>query len=98
MLGKIFELDAANIFHWKEIEGDRLPAGRVRMPSRLERRYRPHLLTRIAVYDEIRLQDYDCSLTVPQRLPGRPELAGGETLQFYYRLGPHPRLGHEVTS
>lgn len=96
MLGKVFELDAANILGWEGIEGDRLPAGRVRIPSRPASHYRPQLLTRIAVYGETRLQDYDCSLTVPQQLPGRPKFAGGEALQFHYQLGAHPELGYEV--
>ncbi|MBZ0091997.1 MAG: hypothetical protein K8F27_07225 [Sulfuricellaceae bacterium] len=95
-LGKIFELDAANIRSWKGIEGDRLPAGRVKIPSPLEKRHRPYLLTQIVVYGNNRLQDYDCSLTVPQRLPGKPTFAGSETLQFHYKLGCYPKLAYEA--
>lgn len=94
-LGKIFELDAASIDSWQGIAGERLPAGRVQIPVALEKHYRPHLLTRIVVYGKNRLQDYDCSLTAPQPLRGRPQFAGGETLQFHYRLGTYPELVYE---
>ncbi|MBS1188767.1 MAG: hypothetical protein H6R10_559 [Rhodocyclaceae bacterium] len=95
-LGKIFELDAANIGRWQGLEGSRLPAGRVTIPSPIESRHKPCLLTRIVVYGKHRLQDYDCSLTMPQPLPGRPAFAGGETLQFHYQLGTYPELVYEV--
>lgn len=93
-LGKIFELDAANIKRWEEIDGDRLPAGRVKIPLPLETRYRPHLLTKITVYSDIRLDDYDCSLTMPKRLRG--EIKEGDELQFYYQFGNHPELRYEM--
>lgn len=96
-LGKIFELDAARIRSWEGITGDRLPAGRVQVPVRLESRYRPYLLTYITVYGDTCLCDYDCSLTAPQRLPGGANLTGGETLQFYYKLGARPELGYDVS-
>ncbi|MBE0620238.1 MAG: hypothetical protein IH605_06570 [Burkholderiales bacterium] len=97
-LGKIFELDAASIRSWENVEGGRLPAGSVKIPSPLESRCQPHLLTRIIVYGKHCLQDYDCSLTAPQRLSGKPTFAGGETLRFHYKLGPHPELAYEATS
>ncbi len=93
-LGKIFELNAAGIRSWEGIEGDALPAGKVKIPSPLESRYRPHLMTDIVVYGKHRLQNYDCSLTLPQRLRGKIE--AGDELQFRYRLGNHPVLVHEV--
>lgn len=93
-LGKIFELDAAGIENWRHIGGDTLPAGSVKIPSPLERRYSPYLLTDIVVYGRHRLQDYDCSLTSPQRLKG--DIRAGDELQFRYLLGNDPRLIHET--
>lgn len=93
-LGNLFDLDADSVRGWEGIEGDRLPAGRVRIPRPLDGRV-PHLLTRIVVYGETTLQDYDCSLTVPRRL-GR-EIEGGEELQFHYQLGNDPELRYEKT-
>lgn len=92
-LGKIFELDAASIISWEKIDGDRLPAARVKVPPHIESRYRPHLLTKITVYGETCLDDYDCSLTMPKRLRG--EIEEGDELQFHYQLGNHPELRYE---
>jgi hypothetical protein len=95
-LGKIFELDATNIKSWKKIDDDRLPAGRVQIPDSLESRYLPCLLTRITVYGENRLGDYDSSLTIPQLLSEKPIFSGGETVQFHYKLGANPELDYDV--
>lgn len=93
-LGKIFELDAAGIRSWAGITADRLPAGRITLPAPLEDRYRPHLLTRITVYGDTRLQDYETSLTLPKPLPGK--FHGGEEVQFHYQLGNDPELRYEI--
>lgn len=95
-LGKIFELDAANIKAWEGIAGDILPAGKINMPSALERKYKPYLLTNILVYGRHRLQNYDCSLTAPQRLRGK--IAEGDELQFHYQLGSNPQLNYKVSN
>ncbi len=93
-LGKVFELNAATIRAWKNIEGDRLPAGQVTLPNPIESHYRPHLLTKIVVYGDHRLQDYDCSLTPPRPLRGKIE--AGATLQFHYQLSDNPQLVYRV--
>lgn len=95
-LGKIFELDAETIRQWASITADRLPAASIKIPLPLPDRYQLRLLTRITVYGQTGLQDYDSSLNLPQRLPGKPSFAGGETLQFHYKLGAYPGLGYEV--
>lgn len=91
-LGRIFTLDAEGIFSWKGIEGDRLPAGKVRIPEDMERRI-PHLMTHIVVYGQVELKDYECSLTLPRRLRG--EFCCGNELQFHYQLGNDPELRYE---
>jgi hypothetical protein len=53
-------------------------------------------LTKITVYGETCLDDYDSSLNLPQRLPGKPTLGGGETLRFHYQLSGRPGLACEV--
>lgn len=95
-LGDLFELDRAHVASWRAHQADHLPANRVRLPESLAAPYRLHLLTHITVYGETSLGDYDCSLTMPRRLRGAEALRGGETLQFRYRLGPHPELEYEV--
>ncbi len=96
-LGKVFELDVQNIRHWASITTDCLPAASIEIPAPLPERYQVRLLTRIVAYGQIGLQDYDSSLNLPQPLAGKPKFAGGETLQFHYKLGSIPGLGYEVT-
>jgi len=95
-LGKIFELNAENIRQWADITEERLPAGSITIPTPLLQRYQLRLLTRIVVYGQTCLQDYDSSLNLPQALPGKPTFAGGETLQFHYQLGVRPGLCYET--
>ncbi|HXU94719.1 MAG TPA: hypothetical protein VFP33_13795 [Gallionella sp.] len=91
-LGRIFSLDAESIRHWQWIEGDRLPAGQVRIPDVLKKRVL-HLMTHIVVYGQTELKDYDCSLTMPRPLRG--EIGSGDELQFHYQLGNSPELRYE---
>ncbi len=93
-LGKVFELDKASIQRWSDIEEDRLPAGTIRLPCRIEARYRPYLLTRITVYGDTCLRDHESSLTLPKPFPGK--FFGGEELRFHYRLGSDPELQYEI--
>jgi len=95
-LGKIFELNAENIRQWADITEERLPAGSITIPTPLLQRYQLRLLTRITVYGQTCLQDYDSSLNLPQALPGKPTFVGGETLQFHYQLGVRPGLCYET--
>jgi hypothetical protein len=62
----------------------------------MRRRHQVRLLTKITVYGETCLDDYDSSLNLPQRLPGKPTLGGGETLRFHYQLSGRPGLACEV--
>ena len=97
-LGKVFELDAQNVKRWADITEDSLPAASITVPDSVLQRYQMRLLTRIVVYGQIRLDDYDSSLNLPQRLPGKPTFAGGEILQFHYKLGAYPGLDFEVVN
>ncbi|QGZ38783.1 hypothetical protein IP92_05169 [Pseudoduganella flava] len=90
-LGPIFTLDSEALAAWCALEGDELPAAAVRVPP-FGPAQQARLLTKIDVYGGHRLDDYECSLTVPQRLPGRMPVAPGDTLQFSYRLGSSPGL------
>ena len=94
-LGRIFELNAANIQSWAGMEGDRLPAGAIELPDPIEPRYQPFLLTLIQVYGENCLKDYQSSLTLPR--PIRESVKAGDTLQFHYLLAEHPQLEFTVS-
>lgn len=92
--GKVFEINAQRILDWQSIDAPRLPAASITLPADLG--YGARLLTRIEVYGEIRLGDYDSSLNLPLQLPGKPTLKGKETLAFSYQLGSAPGLACEV--
>jgi len=91
-LGSVFELSGATIGAWRGLDGTTLPAATVTVPPALAPRYAARLLTRIDAFGPHRLDDYESSLNLPQRLPGRPVLTGGERLAFDYRLGSEPGL------
>lgn len=91
-LGPVFELSAAAIAAWPATARDLLPAGAIVLPPEVPAGMQPRLLTRIVVFGPHRLDDYDSSLNLPQHLPGRLQLAGGERLRFAYRLDAEPGL------
>jgi hypothetical protein len=91
-LGTVFELSARTVTSWRDLSGDRLPAASVSVPSPLDERYVPMLLTEVVVQGEHVLRDYDSGLTLPQHVPLDAPLRGGETLAFHYRLGSRPGL------
>ena len=92
--GVVFTLDAPSILAWQQEEEERLPGASIRLPDVLDQP--PRLLTRIRVHGGIVLGDYDCSLNLPLALPGKPVLAPGSVLHFYYRLGSEPGLAFHV--
>ena len=97
-LGKVFELNAQHVRAWANITEDRLPAASIKIPASLAECYQARLLTKIVVYGQICLDDYNSSLNLPQQLPGKPNFVGGETLQFHYQLGAYPGLGYEIVN
>ncbi len=96
-LGEIFTVNATNMLAWSDAGTASLAAASITLPELLDAR-ELRLLTRIQVYRDIVLRDYDCSLNLPLRLPGNPLLAGAATLHFHYRLGRQPGLVCDAVS
>lgn len=94
--GGVFALHAQAIMAWQGAaqDGRSLPGARIRLPAGLAQA--PRLLTRIRVHGDVVLGDYDSSLNLPLPLPGNPSLAGGELLDFSYRLGNAPGLAVRI--
>lgn len=90
-LGPVFRLDAAAIRAWRGMD-TALPAGAVQVPATVPSGMLLRLLTNIVCFGSHRLQDWESSLNLPQRVPGCPALQGGETLRFAYRIGAQPGL------
>ncbi len=91
-LGMVFELSRETVKLWKSENNALLPAASIQIPDRLENRYSPMLFTKIQVYKDHRLKEYDSGLTIPRVFPYNGPIRGGDTLKFYYRLGSHPAL------
>lgn len=90
-LGPVFKLDREAISAWQGQAG-LLPAGAVLIPAAVPAGMQARLLTKITAFGRHRLDDYESSLNLPQHFPGRPALAGGERLQFAYRISEAPGL------
>jgi hypothetical protein len=90
-LGTVFRLDRESIGAWEK-EAGLLPAGAVRVPDEVPAGMQARLLTKIAAFGPHRLDDYESSLNLPQHLPGKPVLSGGEHLRFAYRISEAPGL------
>lgn len=97
-LGPVFTLNRASILAWgpPRAEDSTLPAATVTLPPHLPTRYQPYLMTRIQVFGNVVLENYDSSLTLPQVMRITPPLEGGERLAFHYQLGPYPELAYQV--
>jgi hypothetical protein len=95
-LGHVFELSRESIKTWEAYDSDRLPAATIQIPSHPEHKYQPKLLTIIHVFGDIRLKDYDCSLTLPQRFPVNKRLNRGDRVHFSYNRGHTPGLSCEI--
>jgi hypothetical protein len=50
------------------------------------------LFTRVQVFGDYALEDFDSELTLPLKCHDTPGLSGGMRLQASYELGPYPRL------
>lgn len=88
----VFALNRATVAEWEAIGGDRLPAADAFVPDPLGERYEPKLFTRICVFGDLRLEDYQSGLTCPRALPDDPRITAGRRLRFHYELGASPRL------
>ncbi|MEM9276560.1 MAG: hypothetical protein AAGA80_26980 [Cyanobacteria bacterium P01_F01_bin.143] len=91
-LGKVFELSRETVNSWKNEPSDKLPASSIKITSPLGNDFQPMLFTRIQVYGNHHLSEYQSGLTCPKVFPFRDSIKRGETLKFYYRLGKHPGL------
>lgn len=97
-LGNVFDLNAAMIRSWRSLSGNRLPAGRVRLPIAPKPSYRPFLFTTIATHGGHMLRTHDCNLTAIREITKIENSAADCMLQFHYQLGSNPRLVAEMVT
>ena len=58
-------------------------------------RFDAALFTRICVFEQYRLKDYDSQITLPQKCHELLPLAGGERYRVSYQLGGYPKFNFE---
>lgn len=90
--GPVFVVNRESVNLWKHISGNRLPGLAVQIPESVGQRYQPMLFTKICTYQKHILQDYDSGLTCPKTLSTERAIKAGDSIQFHYELGAHPRL------
>jgi hypothetical protein len=95
-IDSVFVLNRATAQSWEAITGDRLPAGRLKLPGLMEKKYEPMLLTTIRVHGDHILKDYESGLTGPRSPSVNGSLKPGATIEFHYELGADPQLVGEV--
>ena len=91
-VGPVFVVNRESVNLWKRISGNRLPGLAVQIPESVGQQYQPMLFTKICTYQKHILQDYDSGLTCPRILSTESAIKAGDTIQFHYELGAHPRL------
>jgi len=95
-IGSVFVVNREAVKSWQGLGDDRLPGSVARIPDSVERRRQPMLFTRIRVYRDHVLREYESGLTHPRVFSGTRDLGAGDTVRFHYQLGPRPRLVGEV--
>ena len=95
-VGSVFVLNRESVDSWKSITSGCLPGLSVQVPEATGQRYQPMLFTEICVYQNHILKDYDSGLTCPRVLSTDKAIRAGDTIKFYYELGPRPGLKSKV--
>lgn len=92
-IGHAFSLEAERVGELERNEGGRFKANRLHVPAHDHRRTPLRLFTRIRVFGEHQLGDYDSSLNLPQNFdyPDALAVAGGKW-EFAYETSSAPGL------
>jgi hypothetical protein len=93
-LGPMFVVNRHRVKCWSSSSSrsDTLPGASVDMPDSWDERYQPMLFTKIRVYRDQVLQDYDSGLTCPKTIAEKGLVRPGGSLHFSYLLGSNPHL------
>ncbi len=91
-LGNAFSLQAHALDKLDLRGPGRLAAATIHVPSHDSMRRRPHLFTRISVFREHRLIEFESDVTQPQRVKYPSALARGGNVSFTYEVAKEPGL------
>jgi hypothetical protein len=91
-LGNVFSLDAHALEKLNSGERESLAVAKLNVPSHDLARRRLHLFTRISVFREHRLIEFESAITQPQRVKYPATLAKGGKVSFTYEVAKEPGL------
>jgi len=95
-VASVFVVNRETVNLWKNNHSNRLPGSSIRIPDSMEQWFQLMLFTKIRIYKNHCLKDYDSGLTCPRILSIEGLLNAGDAIQFHYELGRQPRLKGEV--
>ena len=96
LIGDAFTVCKKTVQQWQTFNGDILPGQRLTLPDEIPSSFHPMLFTRLIVFADEVIQNYDSGLTTPRYLAHYCTASAGDTLQFNYQLGAQPQLLAEL--
>ena len=95
--GTLFVLDRGNIEVWGELgEASELPAAIIEDSRFTDPEWRPFLFTRIIVFDDIELRDFQSELNLPLIVTDWEDTPQTDTVEFFYELGQFPKINFRL--
>jgi hypothetical protein len=91
-LGNVFSLQVHALDKLDSNEPERLAAATINVPTHDRTRRLPHLFTRISVFREHRLVEFESAITQPQRVKCPGILANAGKASFTYEMATEPGL------
>lgn len=92
-LGEAFTLCKSSILQWQKEKCSKvLPGKQLTIPANIEQGYQLMLKTKITVFEEHVLQNYESGLTTPKPLSGYMDASACKRIQFSYMMGTCPTL------
>ena len=96
LIGDAFILCKNAVRQWQTFNGSTLPGKRLTLPEKIHSSFQPMLFTKLKVYADEVIENYDSGLTTPRHLAHYCPASAGDSLQFSYQLGAQPQLIAEM--
>jgi len=94
-LGPVFVVNKQTVSSWSSNRGDVIPGLTVQVPKVWGVRDQLMIFTRVRVYKDQVLSDYESGLTCPQVINIEEQIKSDDTLRCSYLLGSDPHLVFE---
>lgn len=91
-LGTAFSLNKDTITQWTDKQENWLPGATLTLPENYQGYFSPSLFTKITVFADNVLQNYESGLTIPRPLSLYCDDKPGKQVEFSYQLGDDPQI------